>query len=308
MKTMETYIALFLDEAIRYGISKIVYTLSVEDSYLIKQAKQKQFELFAFEDARSVGYIGTGMCAESKETVIVCTNGDNEYRSFMSAMTEAYYRNLPLISVTIAGRILLDTDVEFKDISYKSVAVSYKDTENDARNKINTIITNGKAVHICFNMMRDNEYVEHALCSEQLENHTMIKHDLLFENLEKYVDSNGTLFIDSNVACPQNLSKEVRYICDGAFGFEGRLAYTLGASLAQKKKKYIAVVSEKSAIHDINTLGNREMNNRVVYIVIIDNKANILRECARNLGFEIRSLDDIHEVMQDTISPVLYLI
>ena len=48
---------------------------------------------------------------------------------------------------------------------------------------------------------------------------------------------------------------------------EGALSNVLGASLARKHEKYIGVFSEAEFMHDINVLGNININNSGIYFV-----------------------------------------
>ena len=69
--------------------------------------------------------------------------------------------------------------------------------------------------------------------------------------------------------------------------YEGALANVLGASLAKRHKKYIGLVSEDELIHDLNTLGNININDLVSFIIVGNKKNNLLMDCATTLQFEV---------------------
>ncbi|WP_028518321.1 hypothetical protein [Ruminococcus flavefaciens] len=307
MMTMEYYISSFLDELLKRDIKRIVCTNSVADSKFISIAEERDFLIYKYEDARSVGYIATGMSAEASEAVVICTNGDNEYRSFMPAMTEAYYRNLPVIAVTITSDIALDSDTEFNDTSYKKARITCFDDNEEFHRKADSILDIKKAAHIDFDLRKDCEFISDKIVTTKTECPKTVCNDIIL-SLSKAIDKECAVFIDPEIYLPADLLPDAVIICGSAGGHEGRLAYVLGASLAKKRKKYIGIVTEKSALHDINTLGNREMNNRVVYIILAEKNEKMFRMLAEDLNFSVRTIDDIERITEESDRPVMYIL
>ena len=58
------------------------------------------FELYSEIDERSAGYIACGMAEESGEPVVLSCTGATASRNYIPALTEAYYRHLPVLAVT----------------------------------------------------------------------------------------------------------------------------------------------------------------------------------------------------------------
>lgn len=58
------------------------------------------FEVFSSVDERSAAYMAIGLSQVSGEPVVISCTGATASRNYMSALTEAYYRKLPIISVT----------------------------------------------------------------------------------------------------------------------------------------------------------------------------------------------------------------
>ena len=58
------------------------------------------FEIYSCVDERSAAYMAVGMAAECGEPVIICCTGATASRNYLPALTEAYYRKLPVIAVT----------------------------------------------------------------------------------------------------------------------------------------------------------------------------------------------------------------
>lgn len=58
------------------------------------------FEIYSCVDERSAAYMACGLSAETGEPVVITCTGATASRNYMSALTEAYYRKLPILAVT----------------------------------------------------------------------------------------------------------------------------------------------------------------------------------------------------------------
>lgn len=58
------------------------------------------FEVYSVVDERSAAYFATGLAFESGEPVVISCTGATASRNYLSALTEAYYRNIPIIALT----------------------------------------------------------------------------------------------------------------------------------------------------------------------------------------------------------------
>ena len=58
------------------------------------------FEIYSSVDERSAAYIACGMAAESGEPVVLSCTGATASRNYMPGLTEAYYRQLPILVIT----------------------------------------------------------------------------------------------------------------------------------------------------------------------------------------------------------------
>lgn len=67
-------------------------------------------------DERSAGYVATGMCAEANEPVVIWCANDLSFRNLAPALTEAYYRKLPLFVIAISGTDAVDQNMNPEDI------------------------------------------------------------------------------------------------------------------------------------------------------------------------------------------------
>ena len=58
------------------------------------------FKCYSVVDERSAAYVATGIAYETNEPVVITCTGATASRNYLSALTEAYYRKLPIIALT----------------------------------------------------------------------------------------------------------------------------------------------------------------------------------------------------------------
>lgn len=58
------------------------------------------FEMYSCVDERSAAYMACGIAEETGEPVVLSCTGATSSRNYMPAMTEAFYRKLPIIAIT----------------------------------------------------------------------------------------------------------------------------------------------------------------------------------------------------------------
>jgi len=88
----------------KYNIRKIVVspgTMNVPIAMSVQ--KDIFFEVYSVIDERSAAYFATGLAFESGEPVVISCTGATASRNYLPALTEAYYRNLPIIALTSQG-------------------------------------------------------------------------------------------------------------------------------------------------------------------------------------------------------------
>lgn len=64
--------------------------------------------MYSSVDERSAAYIACGMAAELGEPVVLTCTGATASRNYISGLTEAYYRKLPVLAVTSSQDISRD--------------------------------------------------------------------------------------------------------------------------------------------------------------------------------------------------------
>ncbi|MFW5847753.1 MAG: thiamine pyrophosphate-binding protein [bacterium] len=150
----------------KFGIKKVVASPGTTNMALVVSMQNDSFfEMYSSVDERSAAYIACGLAAESEEPVVISCTGATASRNYLSGLTEAYYRKLPILAITSIHDIpkvghhipqLLDRSSIQHDVAKLSVTLPIiKDEEDfwDCEIKVNKAINElwrngGGPVHI----------------------------------------------------------------------------------------------------------------------------------------------------------------
>ena len=84
-----------------HGIRKVIASPGATNVTFVGSLQHDSFfQIYSCVDERSAAYMACGMAAESGEPVVLSCTGATSSRNYMPALTEAYYRKLPLLVVT----------------------------------------------------------------------------------------------------------------------------------------------------------------------------------------------------------------
>ena len=84
-----------------YGIKKVVASPGTTNIPITGSIQNDSFfEVFSAADERSAAYMACGLAFESGDPVVLSCTGATASRNYLPALTEAYYRKLPIIAVT----------------------------------------------------------------------------------------------------------------------------------------------------------------------------------------------------------------
>lgn len=250
-------------------VDTLIYTEDLENTSFIQECKIKVTNCIPVVDARSAVYVATGIGAQNQSRVVVCVDAGNASRSAFSGMTEAFYRKLPIALITVGKR--LDYTRELNDVIVRHCIASNYD---DVREQLN------------------GELPAHIEMIVKNPEHEKIRCDALQMLLESVLDEDTYLYISSGIK-----RSDAQYVGKVVYGgmpncYEGAVANVLGASLARKRKKYVGLISEDEFIHDINSLGNINMNDLVCYIVVSQKKNKMILDYAMAMKFKTCEVEE----------------
>lgn len=124
-----------------HGVKKIVASPGATNICLVWSLQQDPyFEIYSSVDERSAAYLACGLSAESGEPVALSCTGATASRNYVSGLTEAFYRKLPILAITSTqymGRIgqnfpqVIDRTTIFNDVAKVSVHIPTLHNEED---------------------------------------------------------------------------------------------------------------------------------------------------------------------------------
>jgi len=89
-----------------HGIRKVVVSPGTTNIAFVGSIQNDpHFEMYSSVDERSAAYIACGLAAESGEPVVITCTGATASRNYLSGLTEAYYRKLPVLAITATQAI-----------------------------------------------------------------------------------------------------------------------------------------------------------------------------------------------------------
>lgn len=255
-------------------IKHIIYEKKLKTTVFIQDACRSEVECIPVFDARSAVYYATGIAAQSKERVAVFISATNS-RSAFSGMTEAFYRKLPVVLITLGE--IFDYSRELRDV----VTRHYVFASNE---KMDNVLIDEGPIHIELLEPEKNDAYREK-CSSFL------------EKLESIVEKNQYLYISQKIEC-KSLNAPCKTVYGGVANCDdGAVSNVLGASLAKLRTRYIGVLSEEEFLHDMNALGNINTNDLLLYFIISKKNNNMICDYSKSLGFEIfrTSINELDE-------------
>ena len=247
------------------NIKHIVISKELFSKGILSQFEQEDFDIEEFLDSRSAGYAATGICAETREPVVLITENNNDSRNCYSSLTEAYYKKLPIIFLTISTGHSLNYINELRDTTIATAFMNKSKTFDVSI--IDLCIEKSMPVHI---VIEDN----FSFSTNKFD---------ISDDIAILSDTTNYLYLSNsfNVSPIFIIRKNVAGGCDGI------VSNILGASLSGNFKKYIGISTDEELLHDLNALGNRFMNDTISFLVYSLNSKDIIADYASDLGFVI---------------------
>lgn len=85
----------------KHGIRKVVASPGATNvSFVGSIQSDPFFEIYSCVDERSAAYMACGLAEESGEAVVLSCTGATSSRNYLPGLTEAYYRKLPILTIT----------------------------------------------------------------------------------------------------------------------------------------------------------------------------------------------------------------
>lgn len=298
------------------NIKKIVASPgSTNIPFVMSLQNDGSFEMYSCIDERSAAYMAVGLSAESREPVVLTCTGATASRNYFSAMTEAFYRRLPLLAVTSTRPLshighmsaqVIDRTVVSNDVTKLTVLaplVRCLDDEWDCQMKINQAIDalfkdGGGPAHI--NLETESNF---DFSVKVIKRVRQIKRYALYDVLPNLSLGNTAVFVGAHPPFTEEETVEIdlfceKYnaivLCDQTSNYRGR--YRILGPILGAQRDYLPQAANIDTLINIGDItGSYEMKTLMpkakrVWRVAED---GVIRDASRSLEavFQMREID-----------------
>lgn len=210
-----------------YGIKRVIASPGTTNLTFVASLQHDPFFIiYSAPEERSAAYMAVGMAEESGEPVVITCTGATASRNYLPALTEAFYRKLPIVAITatqprcIVGQLVpqvIDRSSLSKDAANYSVhipIVKDKADYNFAVLKVNealhyTTKLGGGPVHINLETSYDSDF-----SVKELPQVKKIGYYRPFDSLPDIPSGRVGIFVGSHRAMDAELTAAIDSFCD----------------------------------------------------------------------------------------------
>lgn len=295
-----------------HNIKKIIASPGNTNVTFVGSVQQDSFfEVYSCVDERSAAYMACGLAAESNEPVAISCTGATASRNYIPALTEAYYRKLPVLAITSTqqiGRIgqlvpqVIDRSVIQKDIALLSVHIPLIHTEEDAWScnvKLNNALlelshNGGGPVHINLETDYNKDFSVRVLPE-----YRVIHRICDYDNIPAIKGSRVGIFCGSHRIWDKKLTEQVDKFCENYNGvvfcdhtsnYHGK--YRIDFALLNAQGEYTCSIRNMDLLIDIGEMSGAYFyfNPENVWRVNIDGELKDTWKKLKNI-FQMREID-----------------
>lgn len=230
----------------KYGIKNIVASPGTQNAkFDILVQDDEYFNCYSVIDERSAAYVASGIAFETNEPVVITCTEATASRNYLSAMTDAYYKNIPIIAITFfnpyldkfsIGAQYIDRSVTQNDVKALFVdlpKIKEQSDKNKCLDSLNAALATAKyknkPVHINCPAFYDMNNLLEGLPADVW---SLEYYDSNFENQRKFLDGKNTMifigshskFSNEEMKSLENfaLSWDIPVVCDHTSNYHGR--------------------------------------------------------------------------------------
>lgn len=265
------------------GIRKVIASPGTQNMAIVVSMQHDSFfEMYSAADERSAAYMACGLAAESGEPVVLSCTGATASRNYVSGLTEAYYRHLPVIALTSSAPLTMighniaqtiDRSQIQKDIAKISVVartVRSPEDEWDCMIQVNKALLElnhhgSGPVHINIEKTDGDFHVQ------ELPPVRIINRISLTDDIPTPPQGKIAIFVGSHIAWTPELTEEVDsfcknnnavVFCDQTSNYKG--SYKVRASLLASQDFYVSpVFQSRLTIHIGDVSGDYYINGKI---------------------------------------------
>lgn len=250
-------------------------------------------------DERSAGYVATGMCEEIDAPVVIWCADNDSYRNLTSALTEAYYRKLPILVVALTCDANINQAINPQDtIRYYS--------NNTIAGSRGTVADIEHAIEYLSEEVKGPVYLSLGPYSEDPNNIYKTEddsHKIDVTAIANFFPSNACVHFGSGISCECDHLKDFIFRTDHITK-DGNLSMLIGSSLVERSQLHIGVFTSEEVTYDLNMFGNRHVDTNLVVIVLTDaNQSSAIFNFASRMQWNCKkvAMTDLNAIKESLV-------
>lgn len=210
-----------------HGIKRIVASPGSTNVTFVGSVQQDPFfEIYSCVDERSAAYMACGMAAHTGEPVALSCTGATASRNYFSALTEAYYRKLPVLAITSTqdrsrlGHLITQTIDRFSQPNDVVKTSVYLQNVKDSQDEWDCMIKANKAILELNHRGMGPAHINlatsysHSFKTKQLPPVTVIKRYTAEDNFPTLPHGRIAIFVGSHLKWDDQLTMMVDNFCE----------------------------------------------------------------------------------------------
>lgn len=236
-------------------------------------------------DERSAGYVATGLCAETEAPVVVWCADNDAYRNLTSALTEAYYRKLPILVIALACDANINQAINPQDtIRYyvNNPTNGSKGTEADIEQALEYLYADVKGpVYLSLRAFKETANIVTSRCAKCIDATAVVR----------IIPPSASVHVGMNVICDSEHLNEV-ISRNNHCTKDGNLSMLIGSSVVARDQLHVGLFSSEELAYDLNMFGNRHVDgNIVIFSFISEDQAPAIFDVAKRFGWDCRQIN-----------------
>jgi hypothetical protein len=259
-------------------------------------------------DERSAGYAAIGFIEETENNVILYTENEQYARNYAPAITEAYYRKMPIIVLSNVCTKKTDNSQYPQDTYGRIFDITCFDEERNIVNEIGNVLNmaranGGQPVFISVNYSK-HYFTDYNGSKDFIANNGTKYAEIAHKYLSN-VPMSTNIFIDSNVLIHKDDFSNLRHFDNGL------ISITVGASVSQQNEPFVCIALASTCALELNALGNRHIGDNFGLVIINDNDkyTKAIIDLCKSWGYKITDDDYLSNDGNDGVhAPSLIII
>ena len=302
--TSERSVQIIISLLKEHKIKKIVASPGTMNVTFIGSVQNDDyFEIYSSIDERSAAYIACGLAAASGEPVVLTCTGATASRNYMSGITEAYYRKLPILALTATPPIerignnipqVIDRTTQINDTYKKSYFINKISSSEDEKyciDRVNDALlelrrNGGAPININYVSTASKDFN-----TKELPKIKKISRIYAENEFPSIGDKKIGIFIGAHRPMSKKLIEEIEkfcknynavVLCDQTSNYNGK--YAVSAAIIQQQDYYVSSLDNFDILIDIGDVSGAYIyfNSKHVWRV---NEDGEIRSRGKNINY-----------------------